>query len=194
MNIRSAPKDFVFDLERVEAHLEPVFEPLIWTKNPVVTKINQDLASIGSYARLYYYLRNVYCKSMPKNTFSAEPNIRLIIYETEITRREISKELSGSSPIRPPEAKPSEMTKAAKLCEIACAFVHLLATLPAYYEPVRKTCLYSTNLSRVARTDRIYRIYDAEIAHFGNDPKRKAHIEETIREALRNIFIDPPIN
>ena len=34
MSDRSAPIDFVFDLESVEARLKPVFSPLAWTKSP----------------------------------------------------------------------------------------------------------------------------------------------------------------
>ena len=192
MDLLPRPEEFVFNLEDIDALYDPVFEPLPRTGNKTLNGINSCLKDIGMFARLYYNLRNIYGKTMPASTFKKESEVRLKIYEAEKARRAIYQKFFENHPPISVEENPFNDAETIQIGNMALAIINAIIVLPLKYEAARSQCLYSTNISRLTRADRIYRVRDAETKYYENNEERMNYSRETIDAALKNICENPP--
>ncbi len=193
--------DDVFVLDTSDDCLyEPVFEPLPATDNQNAIELNLELKKIGSYVRLYYHLKNVYGENAIPTFGKVEKNVRLVIYETEMTRRAIyRKYFKGKQferSINPFNADDS--------WALHCATYDLRAVsspLVYNYDIIREECFkitefkddgfYSfnpTNLQRTARLIKIEAINEAERQHFRGWKDLRDIYEESAKKYIDEIF------
>ena len=169
----------------------PVFELLPVIENPTAIEFNLLLEKISSYARLYYYLKDVYVKDVPENTFGKEHLISIKVYETEIIRRDLYQAIFGNR-FRFLESKESFTDDERKRLIAATDALRSYAnSMAKIYNTARKACTSSVRLSKCAQVDRLYRIRDAEAAHFEDSPSLNQSSEKSFEAAMKNVFKGP---
>lgn len=191
---KNAPpeKADVFELDTSVDNLhKPVFELLPVTENSDAIEFNLLLEKISSYTRLYFYLRDVYGKTVPATVFEKEENLKFKVYETELIRREIDRDLFGkkSSSLLDQESFTDQELK--QLLAATQALKRYSSAVAKIYNATRKACFSSANLSKTAKADRLYRINDAEEFFFATDPRILDSLRKSIDAAMKNIFKDP---
>ena len=191
---KNAPpeKDHAFELDTsIDNLYKPAFDLLPATESSEAIEFNLLLEKISSYTRLYFFLKDVYGKTVPADIFEKENNLKFKVYEAEMLRREIEHDLFGKKfgVLFNQEVFTDSETK--QLLAATQALNRYLNAVAKIYNAARKACINSVHLSKTAQIDRLYRIRDAEEAHFATEPRILDNLKKSIEIAMKNVFKGP---
>ncbi|MBR3319778.1 hypothetical protein IKG20_00505 [Candidatus Saccharibacteria bacterium] len=178
---------FTCNLEDEEALKEPVFKSLPGSKsNEDIKELNLNLKHIGIYARLYYFLINLF--EIPENHYRSQNGVKVRVFEAELIRREVEERIFKGKSKKKIEPLGNDDIEIIKFANSALRKIY--ATIQSSYSGLRSRCLKELEKeeNREMRLEKINAILSAEKESFRSEPVWRDYFKQLTEPHLERIM------